>query len=89
MVLQPIKKKKGEELSQNDKKYNKSLSKFRVYVEHAISGIKRLRIVKDCLRNWSKGIRDLVMETACALHNFRIMLRKPRKMPIFVCNIND
>ena len=87
MVLQPIKKKKDVELSPKEKKYNSSVSKFRVYVEHAISGVKRMRIVKECLRNWRQGCRDKVMEMACALHNFRISLRPQKKQPIFASKI--
>jgi hypothetical protein len=40
-------------------------------VEHAISGIKRCHIVKDIFRNTRTGFEDMVMEIACALHNFR------------------
>jgi len=35
---------------------------------------KRCRIVKDRLRLWKEGVRDLVMELCCALHNFRVRL---------------
>jgi hypothetical protein len=31
--------------------------------------------VKDKLRNWKAGFRDLVMETCCGLHNFRLNFR--------------
>ena len=44
-------------------------------VEHAIAGIKRFRIVKDTLHNTQKGFADLVMETYCGLHNFRLNFR--------------
>jgi hypothetical protein len=36
--------------------------------------VKRCRVVKDRIRLWKKGIRDLVMEICCALHNFRVRL---------------
>ena len=36
--------------------------------------VKRCRIVKDRIRLWKKGIRDVVMEICCALHNFRVRL---------------
>src|SRR5713101_7984565 len=29
-------------------------------------------IVKDRIRLWKEGVRDLVMELCCALHNFRV-----------------
>jgi hypothetical protein len=35
---------------------------------------KRCRIVKDWIRLWKEGVRDLVMELCCALHNFRVRL---------------
>jgi hypothetical protein len=45
-------------------------------VEHAISGIKRSRIVKDILRNTKDDFSDLVMVIACSLHNLRVEYRK-------------
>ena len=48
---------------------------MRVRVEHAIDGVKRYRIVKDTLRNWKADFRDLVCETCCGLHNFRLDFR--------------
>jgi hypothetical protein len=45
-------------------------------VEHAISGIKRSRIVKDILRNTKDNFSDLVMLIACGLHNLRVDHRK-------------
>ena len=50
---------------------------FRFYgnpIEHVNSSVKRCRIVKDRIRLWKEGIRDLVMEICCALHNFRVRL---------------
>jgi len=29
---------------------------------------------KDRIRLWKKGVRDVVMELCCALHNFRVRL---------------
>jgi hypothetical protein len=43
-------------------------------IEHVNSSVKRCRIVKDRIRLWKLGIRDLVMELCCALHNFRVRL---------------
>ena len=36
--------------------------------------VKCGRIVKDRIRLWEQGVRDLVMEVCCALHNFRVRL---------------
>jgi hypothetical protein len=43
-------------------------------IEINSSSVKRCRIVKDRLRLWKAGVRDLVMELCCALHNFRVRL---------------
>ena len=74
-IIQPEKKPKGRELSNIEKESNRKIASIRIRVEHAISGVKRYRIVKDKLRNWKKGFCDLVMETCCGLHNLRLNFR--------------
>ena len=74
-IIQPKKKPKGQQLTAEEKAKNRNISSIRIRVEHAISGIKRYRIVKDKLRNYKNGFSDLVMETCCGLHNFRINYR--------------
>jgi hypothetical protein len=71
-VHQPMKKPRGRELTPEEKATNRRISQIRIRVEHAISGVKRFRIVKDEIRNWKEGFRDEVMETCCGLHNFRL-----------------
>lgn len=75
-VLMPQKASKYHPLTEDQKQNNRSISSKRVKVEHAISGVKRSRIVKDIFRNWRYGFEDEVMEIACALHNLRISFRK-------------
>ena len=58
--------------------FNKKISRIRVRVEHALSGVKRSRIVKDILRNTKDNFSDLVMEIACGLHNLRVRYRLKR-----------
>ncbi len=43
-VVMPKKRPRGKELTKGEKKANKSVSGFRVRVEHAIGGVKRFRI---------------------------------------------
>lgn len=74
-IVQPKKKPKGRDLTPEEKETNRLISSIRIQVEHVISGVQRYRIVKDKLRNWKKGFSDLVMETCCALHNFRLNFR--------------
>jgi hypothetical protein len=75
LIVQPKKKPRGGELTLDEKAENSRISSIRIRVEHAIGGVKRCRIVKDKLRNWKAGFRDLVMETCCGLHNFRLNFR--------------
>ena len=60
---------------------NRILSSARITVEHVLAGVKRLRIVKDVLRNSKGGFSDRIMEIACALHNWRTDFRHP--LPTF------
>ena len=82
VIVQPKKKPRGKELTVDDKANNQQISAIRIRIEHAIGGVKRYRIVKDKLRNWKKGFRDKVMETCCALHNFRLNFRPWHYDPI-------
>ena len=74
-TYQPMKKPKGKELTSEQKQNNKDLSRERIGVEHSIGGIKVFRIVHDTFRNFHEGFDDLVMETACGLHNWRLDFR--------------
>ncbi len=71
-TYQPMKKPKGKELTIEQKQKNKELSAERIGVEHSIGGIKVFRIVHDTFRNFREDFDDLVMETACGLHNLRL-----------------
>ena len=81
-IVQPKKKPRGKELTQEEKDCNRQISSIRVRVEHAIGGVKRYRIVKDKIRNWKGDFRDQVMETCCGLHNFRLDFRPWHYDPI-------
>ncbi len=81
-ILQPKKKPRGGELTDEEKEENRRISRIRVHIEHVISSVKRYRIVKDKLRQWREGIHDMVMETCCGLHNFRLRYRPWRKLSI-------
>ena len=74
-IIQPIKKPRGKELTQENKENNRLISQIRIRIEHAIGGVKRYRIVKDKVRAWKNNFRDKVMETCCGLHNFRLNFR--------------
>ena len=73
-ILMPTKKPRGAELTLEQDLANQVLHQRRLRIEHVNSSVKRCRIVKDRLRLWKAGVRDLVMELCCALHNFRVRL---------------
>jgi hypothetical protein len=73
-ILMPTKKPRGQELTLEQQLTNQALDQRRLRIEHVNSSVKRCRISKDRLRLWKQGIRDLVMELCCALHNFRVRL---------------
>ena len=73
-ILMPTKKPRGHELTREQHLANQALHQRRLRIEHVNSSVKRCRIVKDRIRLWKEGVRDLVMELCCALHNFRVRL---------------
>jgi hypothetical protein len=76
-IIQPKKKPKGRELTNDEKETNKAISKVRVMIEHVIGSVKRYRIVKDECRLRKNKYPYKVFLTCAALHNFRI-----EKMPV-------
>ncbi len=72
----PHKKRKLQELSDDQKKENKEIGSKRVKVEHAFGGVKILKIIRDKIRLKCYGKRDLVFRIAAALHNLRLTMRK-------------
>jgi hypothetical protein len=73
-ILMPTKKPRGQELPLEEQRANQALHQRRLRIEHVNSSVKRCHIVKDRIRLWKQGVRDLVMELCCALHNFRVRL---------------
>ncbi len=60
-IRMPTKTPRGQELTLEQQAANQALT-------------QRCRIVKDRIRLWKEGVRDLVMELCCALHHFRVRL---------------
>ena len=70
----PTKKPRGEERPLEQHVANQAVHQRRLRIEHGNSRVKRCRIVQDRIRLWKEGVRDIVMELCCALHNFRVRL---------------
>jgi hypothetical protein len=73
-IIQPTKKPRGKELTPEQKAGNREVSRRRVRIEHVNSSVKRCRMRKETIRLWKAGLRDMVMEIGCGLHNLRVRL---------------
>jgi DDE superfamily endonuclease len=73
-IIMPTKKPRGGSLTDEQKAANQQIARRRVRIEHVNSSIKRCRIVKDTIRLFKEGVRDMVAEVCCALHNFRVRI---------------
>lgn len=54
-ALIPIKKKKGQSLTKEERKYNRNLAKQRILIEHVNRRCKIFRIVKETYRGKHKN----------------------------------
>jgi hypothetical protein len=73
-IIMPTRKPRGRKLTRVQKAANRRIARRRVRIEHVHSSVKRCRIVHDICRLRKAGVRDLIMEVCCALHNFRVRL---------------
>jgi hypothetical protein len=71
-VLMPFRKPRTKELTEKQKEFNKIISRFRVRVENALAGVKRLRCITDVCRNKSEKLKDHLMWLSCGLWNFHL-----------------
>ncbi len=74
-VIMPYKRKKNQELNEQQEQYNKWVSKIRVKVEHIIASIKIYRKVKEKFRGRLFNTEDRVMVIACGLHNLKLKVK--------------
>jgi hypothetical protein len=74
-VIMPHKRKKNQELNEQQEQYNKWVSKIRVKVEHIIASIKIFRKVKEKFRGRLFNREDRVMVIACGLHNLKLKVK--------------
>jgi hypothetical protein len=73
-ILMPTKQPRGQELTWEQHVANQALTQRRLRIEPVNNSVKRCHIVKDRIRLWKAGVRDVVMDICCALHNFRVRL---------------
>ncbi|MGE3540762.1 MAG: transposase family protein [Candidatus Tectimicrobiota bacterium] len=73
-ILMPAKQPRGAELTLEQQRAHEALSQRRLRIEHVHSRVTRCRSVKDRIRLWKAGIRDLVRARCCALPTVRARL---------------
>ena len=70
----PIKKRKNQKLTAEEKVYNRELSRRRIVIENVNRRIKRFKIMCDRYRNKRKR-HGLRMTIICSLHNLDLAVR--------------
>src|SRR5216683_311363 len=68
-IVMPFRKLRTKELTKKQKQFNKKVSRFRVLVENALAGVKRLRCITDVCRNKNEEFKDRLMWLSCGLWN--------------------
>jgi hypothetical protein len=68
----PIKKKGNQDLTIEEKEYNRIHSKKRIVIEHAICRLKKYRIMSEIFRNRLKKY-DMVSDIVSGMVNYRII----------------
>ncbi len=68
----PYKKKRNQDLSQEEKDYNKIHSKKRIVIEHTICRLKKYRIISNVFRNKLRKY-NRISDIVSGLVNYRIM----------------
>ncbi|MEY8723187.1 transposase family protein [Bacteroides stercorirosoris] len=74
-IIQPVKKKSGKKLTEEQKEFNREVSRIRVRVEYAIGSVRFMRIVKEECRLKANWFVKQFFTTYAALHNLRIKIK--------------
>jgi hypothetical protein len=74
----PRKSKKNPEpeLTEIEKQWNKVVAQKRIFVEHAIGGMKVFRILKNKSRLKTKELKNIILGVAAGLWNYKLKFRQ-------------
>lgn len=78
-AILPYKKPRNGELTDLQKQINRGIGAARVRIEHAFSGVKRLKIIRNKIRLKTYLIKNMVFKIAVGLHNLRVESRTIQK----------
>lgn len=70
------KKKPDAKLSEQQKQWNKQVSKERIYVEHAIGRMKCFRMLVNRARGKCIKLKNQILGNCAALSNYKLLLKK-------------
>jgi hypothetical protein len=73
-IIMPTRKPRGRALRRRQKAAHRRIARRRGRIEHVNSRVKRCLMVHETCRLRKAGVRDLILEVCCALHNFRVRL---------------
>lgn len=73
--LAKSKKNPAPKLTEKQEKYNRKISKIRVYVEHAIGSIKQFHCLMHRVRNHLDSLINHQIMLCAGLHNMKIALK--------------
>jgi DDE superfamily endonuclease len=62
-------------LTEEQKKRNKAVSRERIFVEHAIGGMKKFRILKNKFRLKSDVLKNKILGICAGLWNYQLLLK--------------
>ncbi len=62
------------ELTEEQKEWNKKVSRERIYVEHAIGGMKKFRILKNKCRLKSHNLKEKIIGICAGLWNYQLTI---------------
>lgn len=71
-IMIPSRKPRKKDFSDSAKEENKIISGIRILSEHAISGIKRFKVLADRFRNHSEKFSDKAIFLSCGLWNYHL-----------------
>lgn len=71
---------KNHPLTESQKQHNRIVSTFRIPVEHAIGGMKRMKAAADIWRNKTGGMDDRVMLISAGLWNFYLQATEQERL---------
>jgi hypothetical protein len=76
------------QLTKEQKEWNKKVSQVRIYVEHAIGGIKIFRMLKNRCRLKKEELKNKIVGVAAGLWNYKLKFKEKKAKQSELSNCN-